>query len=587
MFRTSLRRIPRLSRAVATTASPHPHQQHPRFRFRYVVLPLVAGGGIALALQRASADADATGIASVPTKDLLRSYFVYTACGIPAVIDAAPTLLRVLTTSPIPGVKPITEAIIRRTFFAQFVAGEDLPETLVQVSVLNNRGIGGLLNYAAEAEPGDGEVIDRKAVHRMNLAQDHLAIDALGEYEAQLARTGGQTGSSQFAVKVVSGDLYSPRITTDPQSGLIDYSVLERASTTITRLRPLSSSDVPAAQLNDVAFPGIPQTSDAAVIAPAEHTTAASVSPTLGSIEPLGLLATDASVTDSDMVALHQLWVDMREMSAKARDKGVKLLIDAEYACTQPALDALTLLLSREFNRPVPGKPFAGPTIFGTYQSYLRRAPYILDAAIADADKHGYALGVKLVRGAYFVSERKKWASEGRGQDPIWEDKPTTDKAYNESLSKVFSVLSRQLSSPNPELALSVVFGTHNAESVERFLSELKSSGLAESSNGALRLRGDARGKVFIAQLYGMRDDLTDKVAESLDSGGLPVALKYIAYGKLDEVLPFLARRAIENKAVMAGEGGAKIERERVTKELVRRLTGARPAKVESVPVVA
>lgn len=265
-------------------------------------------------------------------------------------------------------------------------------------------------------------------------------------------------------------------------------------------------------------------------------------------------------------------------MSSKARDKGVKLLIDAEYASTQPALDALTLLLSREFNRPTPGQPFAGPIIFGTYQSYLRRAPFVLDAAIADAEANGYALGLKLVRGAYVESERKKWAKEGRGEDPIWPNKAATDKAYNESLSKVFAVLSKQLNSSNPELALSVVFGTHNPESVDRFLSELKSSGLAEPKNGILKLRQDARGKVFIAQLFGMRDDLTDKVAEGLDSGGLPVALKYIAYGKLEEVLPFLARRAIENKAVMAGAGGAKVERERVSSELWRRLWG-RPVK--------
>lgn len=113
-------------------------------------------------------------------------------------------MLRVLTTSSIPGVKPITEAIIRRTFFAQFVAGEDLPQTLEQLATLNSRGIGGLLNYAAEAEPtDDGKVVDKKAIQAINLAQDHLAIDALGEYEAQLARSGGLTGSSQFAVKVV------------------------------------------------------------------------------------------------------------------------------------------------------------------------------------------------------------------------------------------------------------------------------------------------------------------------------------------------------------------------------------------------
>jgi proline dehydrogenase len=57
----------------------------------------------------------------------------------------------------------------------------------------------------------------------------------------------------------------------------------------------------------------------------------------------------------------------------------------------------------------------------GTYQSYLTRQPQHLLAAIRHAESDGYALGVKLVRGAYFVQERKRWKDDGRpGPDPIW-----------------------------------------------------------------------------------------------------------------------------------------------------------------------
>jgi proline dehydrogenase len=94
-----------------------------------------------------------------------------------------------------------------------------------------------------------------------------------------------------------------------------------------------------------------------------------------------------------------------------------------------------------------------------------------------------------------------------------------------------------------------------------------------------------------------MKDDLTDKMAESYQNNGMPIALKvsssasflfgvdcttdrhladdqYIAYGSLGEVLPFLGRRAIENKSVMSGEGGAAAERKRITTELSRRWFG-------------
>lgn len=347
------------------------------------------------------------------------------------------------------------------------------------------------------------------------------------------------------------------------------------------------AKDLPlTASISEIPFPGVPQASDAAIVAPQFNDTA--VVPSIGAFEPLGILGTDANVTDADMQELNALWRKMRAMSALSRDKGVKLLIDAEHAETQPALDAITLLLSREFNRPEAGKTFAGPIVFGTYQSYLARAPYLLDMCIADAEANGYALGVKLVRGAYNVADSKRWIKEGRaGTNPIWPNKPATDIAYNTSVTKVMNAMARQLSGPHPELALSAVYATHNPQSVELVLSELERTGLATrqvskaEENAAvmtdkppLVLRDDVLGKVFVAQLYGMRDDLTDKVAETLDSDGLPVALKYIAYGKLDEVLPYLARRAIENKSVMAGEGGAAMECNRVTDELWRRWTG-------------
>lgn len=369
---------------------------------------------------------------------------------------------------------------------------------------------------------------------------------------------------------------------------MIDPAVLERASTTLCRLRPVAKDQPMTASITEIPFPGVPQHSDAAIVAPEANANA--LVPTAGSFEPIGILSTDANVTDADMEELNALWRKMRAMTGLARDRGVKLLIDAEHVETQPAMDALTLLLSREFNRPEPGKPFAGPIVFGTYQSYLQRAPYLLDMAIADAEENGYALGVKLVRGAYNVADSRRWIKEGRsGANPIWPNKQATDKAYNNSVTKLVETMARQLSGPTPELALSAVYATHNPNSVELVLSELERTGLAtrqvpkavEDAVGTttkppLVLRDDVLGKVFVAQLYGMRDDLTDKVAESLDSDGLPVALKYIAYGKLDEVLPYLARRAIENKSVMAGEGGAATERKRVTDELWRRMVSGK-----------
>lgn len=97
--------------------------------------------------------------------------------------------------------------------------------------------------------------------------------------------------------------------------------------------------------------------------------------------------------------------------------------------------------------------------------------------------------------------------------------------------------LAHQLSGPKPELALTVFFGTHNEDSVSRVLDEMKMNRLAaEGATGRLRVRDDVLGKVFIAQLYGMKDDLMDIVVDRFEPSTMPIAMKYIAYGKLSEV---------------------------------------------------
>ncbi|EJT53285.1 proline dehydrogenase [Trichosporon asahii var. asahii CBS 2479] len=546
----------------------HGNNQHQRWRFgRYAAVPLVVATGAVMTLRsRAKAEEPTSGglsgISGVPASALVRAYLVYTLCGFPTLIDISPKLLDVCTKSPIPGVKQVTEVIIRRTFFDQFVAGEDIPECIRSVNELGARGIGGVLNYSAEAEHDDGKHGDsHRAAEDANYQESYHAIEALGRHEASLPPAA--QGSASYAIKL---------------SGLIDIDILERASNTLVRMRPLAGDK----SLTDAPYPGVPQVCDAVVIAPSDTTSSRAMIPSVsGAIEPTGILASDPDVSDSDLAELKVFWEKMRRLSDLAADSNVRLMIDAEYAATQPAMDALTQLLSMEYNRPRPGKPYHGPIIFGTYQSYLRRAPHLLDSALKHAEENGYALGIKIVRGAYFVKERKRWLKDGRtGADPIWPDKPATDAAYNQSVSKIVSTLQRQLSGPRPDLALSVVFATHNPESVAHVTEELKRAGLAEPSaeteyTGRLRLRDDVRGKLFVAQLFGMRDDITDGVVQTFDSGAVPVALKYIAYGKLDEVLPFLARRAIENKAVMAGEGGASVERKRVSDELWRRLVNA------------
>lgn len=513
----------------------------------------------------------ADSLSTATTLALLRSYLVYTACSIPPLIDHAPALLHAFTHSPVPGLKAITEAIVRRTFFAQFVPGETVEECIPTMRDLRGRGVGSVLNYSAEAECEEGDVAGVKEMQERRLREVYKALEGLGQFEKTAAVE--HRGTASFALKI---------------TGLIDPAILHRASNTILRLRPLTYSNAASSPKSAVApavpYPGTPIDSDGKIVArisgggssPSDEL--GSLLSLKGEVRDMGLLASDEGVREGDLQELRDLWGKLRNLGEYAREQGVRLMIDAEHTWYQPALDAYTLLLSEEFNRPPKNasEAWRGPLIYGTYQCYLTRQPGHLRAAIKHAEESGYALGIKLVRGAYFVQERKRWKDEKRaGPDPIWPDKPATDKCYDESLATILSTLSKQLDSRRPDLSLNVIFGTHNAESCRLIVEGLEKNGLAEDgSDGKLRLRQDVRGKIGVAQLYGMKDDLTDFMAGAFDQSGPPVALKYIAYGNLGEVMPFLGRRAIENKAVMSGEGGAAAERKRLMGELKRRILG-------------
>jgi proline dehydrogenase len=124
-------------------------------------------------------------------------------------IDHAPRLLSAFTKSPIPLLKPITEFIVRRTFFAQFVPGETVQECSVTMKDLRkNYGIGSVLNYSAEADLEPGEVMpekERRDFEEKRLKEVENALKISGKFEDEVEKElNGMKGSTSFALKVVS-----------------------------------------------------------------------------------------------------------------------------------------------------------------------------------------------------------------------------------------------------------------------------------------------------------------------------------------------------------------------------------------------
>jgi len=292
-------------------------------------------------------------------------------------------------------------------------------------------------------------------------------------------------------------------------------------------------------------------------------------------------------LTQEDLEFLQCLYKELRTLCSRARDKGVTLVFDAEHSWYTPAIDVIVLALTREFNRPTSSS--STPLVYGTHQSYLRRGVPHLQACIADAKREGYTLGVKLVRGAYQsleVSVYEKRVAKGTwfggSEPPVWTIKSKTDETYNKSVRLLVSSLKNdRLKGDIP--VVGAMFATHNVESMELVMKLLSDDGLATPSSGKdaaestvatkLRLNDIFAGRVTLAQLYGMRDDLTTSLANRL-TASLPVTMKYVPYGSLEDVIPYLARRAIENKTVLGGDGGAVEERRIVGAKLKRKLFG-------------
>uniref|UniRef100_A0A8C9M604 Proline dehydrogenase n=1 Tax=Panthera tigris altaica TaxID=74533 RepID=A0A8C9M604_PANTA len=226
-----------------------------------------------------------------------------------------------------------------------------------------------------------------------------------------------------------------------------------------------------------------------------------------------------------------------------ARAQHVRLLVDAEYTFLNPALSLLVDALAVRWNSPGEG----GPWVWNTYQAYLQDTHERLRLAAEAADRAGLAFGVKLVRGAYLDKERATARHQGT-EDPTQPDYEATNRSYSRCLELMLTHVSHR----GPMCHLMVA--SHNEESVLQATKRMWELGIPLD------------GPVCFGQLLGM----CDHVSLALGQAGYAV-YKSIPYGSLEEVIPYLIRRAQENRSVLHG---ARREQKLLSQELRRRLLG-------------
>ncbi|MCS6821618.1 MAG: proline dehydrogenase family protein [Microscillaceae bacterium] len=199
-----------------------------------------------------------------------------------------------------------------------------------------------------------------------------------------------------------------------------------------------------------------------------------------------------------------------------AYQKNVRIFMDAEESWIQKTIDSLAYDMMRLYNKEK-------AIVYNTYQFYCHATLQNYKQAIEMAQKEGFWLGAKLVRGAYMEKERKR-AKEKGYSDPIQPNKISTDTDFDEALHWSISHLDH----------VAICAGTHNEYSSKLLTQLMQKKGISPNDK-----------RVFFAQLLGMSDHISYNLAKA----GYNVA-KYVPYGPVKAVMPYLFRRAEENTSV-------------------------------------
>ncbi|KAA8476263.1 L-proline dehydrogenase [Arcticibacter tournemirensis] len=241
--------------------------------------------------------------------------------------------------------------------------------------------------------------------------------------------------------------------------------------------------------------------------------------------ELLKKVSAKASLSTAEQAEYFKVKARINQICRLAYELDVPVMIDAEESWIQNAIDDIATEMMRTYNRE-------RAIVYNTYQLYRNDKLASLQADIYLAETDGFILGAKLVRGAYMEKERERAQRMGY-PSPIHASKEATDTDYNEAIKRCMKHIEHT----------AFVAGTHNEQSC-RLLAELINEYRLPHNHP----------HICFSQLLGMSDNLSF----NLGSAGYNVT-KYVPYGPVKSVLPYLFRRAEENTAI-AGQTGRELK---------------------------
>lgn len=241
----------------------------------------------------------------------------------------------------------------------------------------------------------------------------------------------------------------------------------------------------------------------------------------LARIDLLAKVNAGQSLTHDEKAEFSKVEQRIERICKTAFDNQVRIFIDAEESWIQDAIDGLAAQMMQKFN-------VSRAIVFNTIQLYRHDRLAYLKKSYEHARHQGYYYGVKLVRGAYMEKERERATKMGY-TSPIQPDKAASDWDYDEALKFCTEHID----------FMSLCAGSHNENSSQLLVQLMAQKGLANNDE-----------RVYFSQLFGM----SDHISYNLSAAGYNVA-KYLPYGPVAAVLPYLIRRAQENTSAKGQAG--------------------------------
>nr|CAH0104878.1 unnamed protein product [Daphnia galeata] len=542
---------------------------------------------------------------SKTTLQVLRAYLVFTLCSSNYLVENNMKLMKI--GKKVLG-KRLFKSLMKATFYGQFVAGENQQDIMPTIQRMRSFGVKSILDYSAEEDISAEEAAEKEMASCVSttVASDPAVIEvdpAVNTPEADKryhahrefadrrqnvnsARTYFYLNEAQCeknvdiflrCIEAVSGTTKSTGFAAIKMTALGRPQLLLQLSEVIARSRRYFTEVTGLSADNNIlqqnASPAIFEkrfeTADILTDNPAVKKWLQQMTYDQKGLIHLfswsGLI--DANILLNDFFKVPNLQTGRMEplitalspeeeemacnmlrrlntIFSAARDLDVRVMVDAEQSYFQPAISRLTMELMRKYNKEK-------AIVFNTYQCYLKETYNNIVLDLEQANRQNFYFGAKLVRGAYMEQERARALALGY-QDPINPTYEATTAMYEKTLLECLTRI-KDMKTRTNERRIGAMVASHNEDTVRFAIKKMEELNISPEDK-----------VICFGQLLGMCDQISFPLGQS----GYSV-YKYVPYGPVDEVLPYLSRRAQENRGILT-----KIKKEKrlLVTELKRRL---------------